>query len=86
MINQKEIDKYREEFKNFSDDHLIKAKYSFIPECSQHVAAVQEIEARKNNETIKQLHVAQKTHLITKWLLWLTIPLLILAIIQVLKR
>ncbi|MBA7492913.1 hypothetical protein ES702_03466 [subsurface metagenome] len=78
MANQKEIDKYKEEFKKSSDDDLINAKHSWVPTCAQHIAAVQEIESRRRN-------ISKNTNLITKLIFVLTIILLILALIEMVK-
>ncbi|MDO9464547.1 MAG: hypothetical protein Q7J67_04535 [bacterium] len=85
MAEQKAIDKYREEFKNSSDDDLINAMHSWVPSCAQHIAAVQELESRGSSRTIEQLSTEKSTNLFTKIIFVLTVIILVLTFLQFIR-
>lgn len=76
------IARNKESYKDLSDDELINIMHSVVSHAPRHIAAKQEIETRKREFTSKQYKTEKSTNNLTKWILALTIILLIFTAIQ----
>jgi len=69
-------------YKNLSDDDLLVLLHSCDEKQTRHIAAKQEIEARKRCFSIATYKIDKSTNLLTKLILVLTVVLLILTSVQ----
>ena len=82
MAKNDVVARQKESYKDLSDDELLNIVHSVVPHASRHIAAKQEIEDRKRDFSSRQYETEKSTNKLTKYILALTIILLVFAAAQ----
>lgn len=82
MPKKEVVSRKKESYKSLSDEDLINALHSAESNKTRHIAAKQEIESRKRAFGLQQLTIDKSTNILTKYILALTIVLLVIASVQ----